>query len=172
MAADDKDYQDDGGGKKKSKLLLIIVILVVLALLGGGGFFAFKMFMGGQDEQVQQSGLPNLVPQQRSAKAQIGALYPFETFVVNLADPGGTRYLKVTMSVELNSGSEKLMQELEMRKPQIRDIILTVLSSKSFEEVSTPQGKLSLKQEVIQKLNGVIASGGVNNLYITEFVVQ
>ena len=100
----------------------------------------------------------------------IGPLYSFDTFIVNLSDSGGTRYLKVTMQVELSSS--KLEAEIEKRKPQLRDIILTVLSSKTYAEVSTAQGKLALKQEILRRVNLVLTSGTLENVYFTEFVSQ
>jgi flagellar FliL protein len=103
--------------------------------------------------------------------AEIGELYPFESFIVNLADPGGTRYLRVTLQVEL-SATKGLKDEMDKRQPQIRDAVLTILSSKRFEEINSAQGKMVMKQQIMRSINSVLTTGQILNVYVTEFVVQ
>ncbi|WP_022850994.1 flagellar basal body-associated FliL family protein [Limisalsivibrio acetivorans] len=167
--ADEENAQQEGGGKKKSKLKLIIILLVVLIILGGGGFgaymFLFKEKPAENPSAQQNEQVPTNEPQ------QIGELYPFDSFIVNLADPGGSRYLRVTLQVELGQ-SKELKEEMDARKPQLRDAILTILSSKRFEEVNSSQGKMILKQQITRRLNSLLTKGQVLNVYLTEFVVQ
>ena len=101
----------------------------------------------------------------------IGPLYPMENFIVNMADSGGTRYLRVTLQLELDQ-TKKFPEMLDMRKPQLRDAILTVLASKRYEEVSSAQGKLILKQELLRRINSLVTEGTIVNIYFTEFVAQ
>jgi flagellar FliL protein len=169
MAEEEKDVQEESGGKKKSKLKLIIIILILLLILGGGGAAGYFFFIKGSDDAVAEGGKADKT--KKVAKtSEIGPLYSFDAFIVNLADPGGNRYLKVSMQVELSD--EKLAEELEKRKPQVRDIILTVLSSKTYAEISTAQGKLALKQEIIRRVNLILTTGNIVNLYFMEFVAQ
>lgn len=158
--------------KKKSKFKLILIILVVLILLGLLGAAAYVLFLKPKSGEniAQQTAETSTVPKPVNNSQKIGPLYSFETFIVNLADPGGTRYLKISMQAELDS--DKLSDEMEMRKPQIRDIILTVLSSKTYAEVSTAQGKLALKQEIIRRINLALTTGAAKSIYFTEFVSQ
>jgi len=161
---------NQGTGKKKSKVKLIIIILIVLILIGGGVAAYFFVFSGGQADTTQQNNQQSVQESRSEKSATIGPLYSFDTFIVNLSDAGGSRYLKVTMQVELSSS--ELEAEIEKRKPQLRDIILTVLSSKTYAEVSTAQGKLALKQEIIRRVNLVLTTGTLENVYFTEFVAQ
>ncbi|KAA0258418.1 flagellar basal body protein FliL [Deferribacter autotrophicus] len=158
--------QEEGGKKKKKSKLFLIIILVVVLLIGGGAAYFF-LVKGKADKNAEET-----VKEKKQAKvdAGIGPLYSLDTFIVNLADPGGTRYLKVTMQLELDN--EKLQEEMDKRKPQIRDVILTVLSSKTYAEVSTAQGKLALKQELIRRINLILTSGTIRSIYFTEFVAQ
>ena len=54
----------------------------------------------------------------------------------------------------------------------VRDIIVSTLSSKTYEEVSTQKGKNRLKDEIVDRLNEVLADGHIKNIYFTDFVVQ
>ncbi len=175
MAAEEEKTPEEGGAKKKKggKLKLIIILVVLLIILGGGGFVAYKIFLAPKGDQaadeVKKASAPVI-------SNEIGELYPLETFIVNMMDNEGTRYLKVTIQLELQAGNEKaaaeLKLELDKRIPQLRDAILTILASKRYEEVSSAQGKLILKQEILRRVNSLLTKGQISNVYFTEFVSQ
>ncbi|MGE4496730.1 MAG: flagellar basal body-associated FliL family protein [Deferribacterales bacterium] len=174
MAAEEKDTQPEQGGKKKSKLKLIIIILLVLVLLGGGGAAAYFLFL--KPKPSPQAGQQTAAQSQTDAPqtetvTQIGELYPLESFVVNLADPGGSRYLRVTLQLELTA-VKGLKEEIDKRAPQIRDAIITILSSKRYEEINSAQGKMIMKQQIMRRINSLLAAGQIANVYVTEFVIQ
>ena len=62
--------------------------------------------------------------------------------------------------------------EFEERQAQVRDAILTLLTSKTFGEVRTPQGKALLREELINRTNHVVHRDVVKAVYFTEFIVQ
>jgi len=169
--ADENAPQEESGEKKKKggKLKLIIILLILIILLAGGGFVAMKMFMGGKEEPADKKGSKNAKVEKKMAEP--GPLYAFDTFIVNLADGAGQRYLKVTLQVEL-SNEDKILEDVEKAKPRLRDAIITVLSSKKYEEVSTQQGKVILKKELIRRLNDLMPKGEVMQVYFMEFVSQ
>ncbi|MEJ5300795.1 MAG: flagellar basal body-associated FliL family protein [Thermodesulforhabdaceae bacterium] len=151
--------------KKKSKMKLIILLLIVVVVLGGGGFFAYTKFF--KKSEGEEGAAPK--PEKAKKPAQV-ITHKLDTFLVNLADPGGKRYLKVTMELELDN--QKVVEEISKETPRIRDVILTVLSSKEFDEISTLPGKMTLKKELITKINASLKTGTVINIYFTEFLVQ
>ena len=103
-------------------------------------------------------------------QAKPGILHSLEPFVVNLIDPSGKRYLKVRVELEL---SNKLVEsQVNERLPQIKDSLLILLSSKSYEDIETVEGKLRLKQEIMARINNLLTQGRVRNIYFTEFVIQ
>jgi flagellar FliL protein len=98
-----------------------------------------------------------------------------EPFVVNLADPGSRRYLRMNLKIKLKK-PEETEPLLEERMPQVRDAVLLLLSSKTSDQLSNPEGKISLRQELIDQLNKVLKKkkmkSTVKNLYFTEFLIQ
>jgi flagellar FliL protein len=100
----------------------------------------------------------------------IGEMFPLDTFVVNLADASGKRYLRATMQLELTP--EESVANFEQRLPQIRDVVLTILPTKQFEEIRTVDGKTALRTEIIDQLNELLNGESVANIYFTEFVIQ
>ncbi len=165
--------------KKGGKLKLIIIILVALIILGGGGFAAY-MFMfkkspppaaaptqnKGQAQQQQQAqAAPPIVKKQK-----ILPQTELNPFIVNLSDRNARRYLKVKIALELSD--EKLKDEIKERTPEIRDLITLLLSSKSYNDIASFDGKLALKTEIMNRLNAILINGRVTNVFFVDFVVQ
>lgn len=171
--AEKEEEKDDGeageGAEKKGFPLKLVILLVAVLVLGGGGFFAWKMgmlnkFLGGE-KQAHASKV-----EKKDAPLDVGPTRSLDTFLVNLADPNGKRYLKVKMDLELSE--DKMILELDKRLPQLRDTILTTLCSKTYEEIGTLEGKMQLRMEIMARLNQHLKTGKVKNLYFTEFIVQ
>lgn len=47
-----------------------------------------------------------------------------------------------------------------------------LLSSLSFEEIMTPEGKIRIRDELLERFNVVLRPVRVRNVYFTEFVLQ
>ena len=169
-------------GKKSSSMMLIIIIVVLILVILIGAVVTILM-MGGDSKSEEKAskatektekvaGEKKPTPGAESSRTldKIGILLPLDTFTVNLMSESGSRYLKATISLEL-SGKE-LTEELEAKKPVIRDKILRLLSSKSIEEVSTLKGKDQLSEQIMQQLNPMLKDGSMNGVYFTDFVIQ
>ncbi len=100
----------------------------------------------------------------------IGETYPLETFVVNIRDGERDRYLK--LKTELEVSSSETAEEIAQRLPQIRDLVISLLGSKSFEDIRTIEGKNFLREELLLRVNSLLITGSVNRIFFTEFVVQ
>ncbi len=145
----------------------IVAAFAVLLLLGGGGLVLksgiLERTSGEADgAKAAQAGT--------AAGTEIGPIYPLDTFIVNLADAQGKKYLKVKLEFELDNPI--VPGEIDQRLPQFRDTILTVLSSKTFEDIRQLEGKYQLRAEIMTMLNRFLTSGKITNVYFTEFIVQ
>lgn len=176
MAEEQEEVVEEPKKKSGGKMMLIIIIVLILILLIGGGLAAF-LLLSGDDEmapsntQQQQSTQQVKTPGQRSENLiSIGPMYPLDQFVVNLLSESGSRFLKTSLDIELDS--EDLASEMDAKKSAIRDIIIRTLSSKTFEEVSTMKGKDKLKDQIVERVNAALADGQVKNIFFTDFVVQ
>ena len=105
-----------------------------------------------------------------SGGRHIGKTYPLDTFVVNIQDRNRDRYLKLKTELELLEPDTA--DEIEQRLPQIRDLIISLLSSKSFEDIRTIEGKNFLREEILLRVNSLLVTGSVKRIFFTEFVVQ
>jgi flagellar FliL protein len=173
--AKQEEIQEETPKKSKSKLWLIIGAGAVL-ILGGGGFFAWKFFFAAPDGSnllKKKIGVQHNIAarsETEDKKGTMGPVQPLETFIVNLNSSEGQRYLKATMSVELND--EAAVKEVTERTAQLRDAIIILLSSKTVDEITKLEGKEMLKREVVARVNGFLTQGKARRVYFTEFVVQ
>jgi len=156
--------------QKKKFPVKIIIFSTLFLFLFGGGFFVWKggllaKFLPNVDKQAIEGEKGD-----ESAKSDIGPIYSLDTFIVNLMEADGKRYLKSRLDLELNN--DGVVLEVEKRLPQIRDSILTMLSSKSFDDIHTLEGKFLLRTEIISMLNQHLKTGQVTNIYFTEFIIQ
>lgn len=168
MAKNEKQEKAEELEKKKSPVMLIMIIIVAALIIGGGGAFTFLMLKGegeGDKPKEFKESKGDLVK-----PIILGKIVPLESFIVNLADSGGKNYLKVDISLELSDA--KLEDEINNKEPQIRDAILLMLSTKTFEIIKTSEGKLVLKNELLMRLNSFLSTGVIKNIYFTSFVVQ
>ncbi|MDF1555254.1 MAG: flagellar basal body-associated FliL family protein [Deferrisomatales bacterium] len=147
----------------KKRILLIVFAVVVLGLLGGGGFFAYQMFLAPPPEEAVVEAPPE-------PRVTMGPVYALDPFLVNLADPGRPRFLKLVMQVELDA--QEVQVELDTLKPKVRDSLLTLLSSKASADLVTIADKERLRNEVLHRLNAFLSAGRVVEVYFMDFVVQ
>lgn len=132
-----------------------------------------------------------------------GILLDLGDFILNLADPATRRYLKVNVAIELTKTMAELeatsdaagassggghgghgaaaptdpmaavIAEMEQYKPAIRDAVISVLSSKTSDELSTPTGKEIAKEE-IQDMVSAVFNGAreVLRVNFAQFIIQ
>lgn len=151
-----KEEGKQSGGKKK---LIFILIPVLLLLIGGAGAYFFLTHK--KKESTKQMVV---------APQKLGVMYNLGSFLVNLADKNANTYAKVSITLELSN--KKVQQEVVKRLPIIKDAVINLLSSKTYDEIRTPEGKEELRLELIKRINAILVTGGVQNIYFTQFIVQ
>ena len=152
--------------KKKSKMIFFIILGVGILFLGGGGFFAYTKFLAHKPE-VEETADQGA---KKDAAPVIGEMLVMEPFVVNLADPKGKRYLKVKIELELES--KEAVDKATKVSPKLRDMVIMMLTSLGFEEIMTPEGKIRVRDELLERFNEIMRPDHIKNIYFTEFVVQ
>jgi flagellar protein FliL len=165
--------QSGSGQKPVLFIILAVVNMIVVAAVG-----AF-LYLGKKKEaahptldQVIAGEKATTDAETQQPKSFVGKVVPMETFIVNLAGTKGRKVAKVNMEFELKDTGDdtKVSGEIEQRKAQIRDVIIIILSSKTFEEVSTPPGKDNLRGEIKDRINSFLTTGKISNVFFTEFI--
>jgi flagellar FliL protein len=168
MAEDKKKKKDDeqSSGKRGKKLFLIAGLVALVVILGGGAaaFFVLGIGAGGAADASTQS---------QTKKDTKTYLVNMDTFVVNLSDPKGDRFMKVTLRVLVNDASlpSRIVND-DVFRTRCRDRIISVLSAKRFQDVNNPLGKEALRRELKRELGKIFPAGSIEEILFVEFIVQ
>jgi len=116
-----------------------------------------------------------------------GIMVNMSTKIINLLDPGGRKYIRVTIVVEVAPDNPEyhsmpeeesaaylaeFEQMLNARMPIMDDIVITLLSTKSYDDLYTAEGKEQLRMEIMNTLSAKLPDLHIISIYFTEFVVQ
>ncbi|MDQ6966901.1 MAG: flagellar basal body-associated FliL family protein [Mariprofundaceae bacterium] len=171
MAKDDKNEQEEsGGGKSGGGLMPIINLVLLVLILGLGGFNTWTLM------QMDKPAAPEAVtptadtaiPEADDPGDGPAVEMELDDITVNLAD--ANRYLKVTIKLSLRNEGGKA--KIEENKSEINDLLITLMSGKHYNDISTPLGKYELKEELVHRINKIVGGNPVRKLYFTDFVSQ
>lgn len=148
---------------KSSKAVLGLLLLN----LGGTGFVAFKLLTA-HPAAAAASGAPHAAAAAPAGEA-MGPIVALDPFVVNLDEPGTSRYLKVSLQVEVAPKTEEVLAK---SKELVRDAVLSHLSGLHLKDTLGTEAKDRLRQDLVAKINKLLGPGKVRRMFFQDFVVQ
>ncbi len=116
-----------------------------------------------------------------------GIMVDMSTKIINLLDPAGRKYIRLTLVVEIAPENpdyhslpeeekaaylNEFQTEIGSRMPIMDDTVITLLSTKTYEQLYTADGKENLRQEIVETLRQRLPDLHIISIYFTEFVVQ
>lgn len=194
VAKENAHSSEAAPAKSSIKLIIIIAVSAIVLVAGGGGgayFFLSKSqaaaktaekgkkgAAGNEDEEAAAEG--EATPKKANADtlalpddSNVKRVVELQPYIVNLADQGEARYLRLTVSLgiggEEGSESEKPSPLFTTR---VRNAMLAVLTTKSSAEVLTIEGKAKLRKDLLRAARAASEEPRVEAIYITEFIVQ
>ena len=145
MAASDAVAGDKPPAKSGKKLIVIGFIVVLLVVAAGALLVLNKQ----NDEDADSSA--------KAAAVVVPTFLPLENLVVNLADPGGDRFIQLGITLELRD--EKVAEQVKQYMPSIRDGILRLVSQHTAEDLLGREGKEQLATAIRQEVARPLAAG-------------
>lgn len=156
-AAAPADGAAKGGGKNK----MFMIGGVVLALAGGGYYYK------------SQAAHAEEAPVEKKISPKERGLVSFDPFVANLADPGGRRFVRVTVQLVVADALQAAeMTETPVLAMQARAIILELLGTQVADTLVTPEGKVALRQAIAERVAEALHEIEVVDVLFSDFVVQ
>lgn len=135
-------------------LKTMLIILVVIILAGTGIFYYLLQQKGnGSKEATIDDILKNSVD--------------VAEFTTNLAD---SHYVKMSFKIQTNS--KGAAAELTKREFQVKNIVIEILSDTTEKDLEGKVGKEKLEKSLKDKINKVMQDGKVEQVYITESLLQ
>lgn len=137
--------------------------------------------------ETSTENLPTPTPTEVPLKPGDGIMFNMTTKIINLVDPAGRKYIRLTVVLEFAPDNPEwtsmkaeeqtayltaFEKKINDRMPIMDDTIITLLSSKSYEQLYTADGKEALRLEVMRDVQERMPDFKLIYAYFTEFVVQ
>jgi hypothetical protein len=130
---------------------------------------------------------PTPLPDVHDYQPGDGIMVDMSTKIINLVDPGGHKYIRLTVVVEFAPDNPEYktlpaeeqtayLTEFEAKvnalMPIMDDTVITLLSTKTYDDLYTADGKEKLRTEMLETLAKKLPDLQIISIYFTEFVVQ
>jgi flagellar FliL protein len=156
------DAQHEAAPKKGGIKIIIIAAVAVVLLGGAGGAFWWMRRAAPQVEAAP----PEPKPAERG-------VVPFDPFVVNLADTGGSRYLRISVQLVVPSAEEaEKVHKTAALLMQARSAILEQLTQQTSDVIATAEGKAHLKDAIKEHTKDALGEIKVIDVLFSDFVIQ
>ncbi len=174
MAEENEDLDLDVKPASSNKKT-IIIMAVVGVLLIGISVGATLFFLGGKSDAEGEATEAEVVEKEDKNVPKKPLYLPLETMVVNFADPKPARYLQV--DIQLMAYKPEVLTAVEENMPVVRNDILVLLGSQTYDAVNNREGKDALRQQILDAVNRILKmqAGSKDKLqavYFTSFVMQ
>jgi flagellar FliL protein len=132
--------------KRKGKLLLIVASIAGLLILAGTGAVGYLLLA----TKENADGTAEVAPHRSKTPVFVN----LDSFTVNLQPEDGEQYLQAVATLRvLDNG---VADSIKLFMPELRHRILLLLSGKKPSEISTPEGRESLSEEIRRQVNAVL----------------
>jgi len=178
---DFRESEEGGAPSKKGKLTTFIIAAVIAIAMGVGGFFAGKILSGsaqientaptgdtkaggetpgkytGEEPGGKTGGETGGETGERPGTKEQQGLLSLETFTVNLDDPFGKRYAECDLNLVLNDRNLiPTIKENALVMAKIRHEIFMTISAKSYGDLKSTAGKITLFEEIQMRVNEIL----------------
>jgi flagellar FliL protein len=153
--------------RAKKKRMLPLLLLATGVIVGGSSVVG-TLLAGAETA----AGEPDGAAVEEARPPGEPGVVALEPFVLNLADPEGDRYLRLTLSIAVDRAEVAERAASELEQTRLRDLVLTVLGAKLAEEITSFEGKEALRAELRRALAPYFEGARVLDVFFTEFLVQ
>jgi len=169
MTDDNTDAKAAAAPAAKASLFTKLTPVLLLANLGAAGagvYFQMK------PHPVIMMPVPAATAEAAAhgGESGPGPTAPLDSFVVNLNEPGQSRYLKATFELELSDS--RAADALERDKKSIRDEVLRYLSNLTVADTLGAENKDKIRAEIVARIDKELGQGKVKKVFFNDFVVQ
>lgn len=183
--------EEGSENKKMGSKKLIIIAAISLLVLSSLTVTTVLLFMGGDNEPAAQAGAGEVTEEseqvaendgEASSEEGNGAsatgspkFYPIRpAFVVNIPSKGRIRFLQI--QVDVMSRDDDVIDDVETYEPLIKNELVSLFSTQTYEGVITPEGKERLRKEALARVQKVMRDQagveGIEQILFTSFVTQ
>ncbi|MCL2874022.1 MAG: flagellar basal body-associated FliL family protein [Defluviitaleaceae bacterium] len=163
--------------ENKNKLMMIIIIVllaVLLVTIAAVSVIAFRVMSSEPEEPGADiiAVVPVLTPEQIEI---IELSSPIGTNLARGAT-GETHFIRLSLATGVNNTQGRESEEFAVliaeKEPIVRDVMLGVIKSKTHEELSRPDGRDVLRDEILARLQHTFQNHLLVAVYISDWALQ
>ncbi|HHT68942.1 MAG TPA: hypothetical protein GXZ85_06780 [Firmicutes bacterium] len=146
-----------------AKLLIVAIALLIVATVGSA-FATYLIFGRGNPEGQAQTA-------ETTTRRAMGPTYDVGEFTLNLTST--TNQLRfIRTRIVLETTDSKVVSQLEKRAPQIRDQLISLLRSRTVEQLSSAEGMELLRFDIIKSMNTLVERGEITDVFFIDLILQ
>ncbi len=175
----DADLEADGAKKRVAgKKVVLFALPVLLLIAGGAGAYFMGLFGGDAPPEEQAAAAANAAGGEGQADEQgVGGggdevvYFEVPDMLVNLSGPNNrSGFLKLRLQLELEESGD--VEKVEAVLPRIIDNFQVYLRELRVEDLQGAQGVYRLKEELLVRVNAAARPTKINDVLISEMLVQ
>ncbi|MHC4543190.1 MAG: flagellar basal body-associated FliL family protein [Planctomycetota bacterium] len=182
-----EDSKAESGDKEASGGRLLWIIMAVVVIVGAGAGFGLGRLLGdsGTTEITQSAeggptkteDLTANTTDSTGTKSQGNWYYDLEPVVANLDSPGVTRYVRLTLTLEIDPqiSAKKGTALIEEKKPLLTNWLTIYLAGLSLEEIRGDRNLKRIQSEILDAFNEKLfpdAKPQLKRVLFKEFAIQ
>ncbi len=155
----------------KGKINLIVIVAIVFLQLVLS-FLLVWFFVLRKDNSAPEGEEKKKAKKEKEVQYVILQDEDFNNIIVNPSDGDG-RILQLTITFEYDMTLETLPVEIDNRQPEILDSINMLLSSTSIRDLSRPDYRDQLKEQIKQLMNGLLKDTEmeIHRVFFPQFII-
>jgi flagellar FliL protein len=91
---------------------------------------------------------------------------------INLRSRVGGRNHYATISIAMKCNNDACMEEMKALRVKVEDTIQTMISSRSYAELTMSEASFRLKHEITRSVNSLLKNGTVTDTFFSDYTVQ
>ncbi len=183
--------EGEGAAKKKGPPMLIIAIAAGVLVLGGGGAGAYFMFLAPKPTAAQmaaaqaaakkpekkkdekKAGDASGKPDPNAPKVDDGPdgvkYFKMPDVIANIQSPDGhASYLKLKLTFECDDDTADLLMD---DMPRVNDVLQGFMGELRPDDISSSAGDMQLRQEILRRINLILAPHKINAVLIEQKLI-
>lgn len=155
----------------KQKIIIGVVAFFGLAIIVGGSVFAALFFTGALNKEPDMSAAQSM----EELPPENTYYYSMQPeFVVNFQGKSRAKFLMIEMTVATHD--EEVLVVLSDHDPELRNVVLDLLSEQEASQLATVEGKQLLRETALSLVSEIVErhyeAEKVHDIFITRLVMQ
>ncbi len=180
-----------GGGGGNSLVTNLIITSIICSIFVGANYFIQATLLKSQLKNVGAD--VDVDSEAKANKPEKGTILDLGQFTMNLSDVEKRRYLKINVAIEVSNpeggapkasgghggghgggeAKDPVLEEMEQYRPAIRDSVISIMTSKTSDELATTAGKELAKQQIADAVNDIFdGEREVMRVSFGDFIMQ